>query len=176
MWENWCLLQWLYLNVTLWCQTSLKSTLTCHCAASLTFEFKTSKPEDFRLGCSSKPVGHPHSRSVFYRPGVNTASVSLWCANIKAASEPLVTEKKIYLKIKLYPSLSRTEKSTRCPAFFIPPLLGSSDAEWRRSKQMDTGLPKPQRHSVLRFTETDMVNAPVFGNTQLIFHFKTWTT
>lgn len=36
MWENWCLLQWLYLNVTLWCETSLKSTLTCHCAASLT--------------------------------------------------------------------------------------------------------------------------------------------
>lgn len=59
----------------------------------------------------------PHRRPVCGSTGGNTASVSLWCANIKAASEPLVTEKKVYLKIKLYPSLSRTEKSTRWPAF-----------------------------------------------------------
>lgn len=117
MWENWCLLQWLYLNVTLWCQTSLKSTPTCHCTASLTFG-ATFKLEIFRLECFVlKHVGHPYSRPVFYCTGINTASVSLWCANIKAASEPLVTEKKVYLKIKLYPSLSQTEMLTWCPVF-----------------------------------------------------------
>lgn len=114
MWETWCLLQWPYLNVTLWCQTSLKSTLMCHCAASLTFgvTFKPFQAWTFRTPTcwDTLTVGPSFT--------VHTASVSLWCANIKAASEPLVTEKKVYLKIKLYPSLSRTEKSTWCPCVF----------------------------------------------------------
>lgn len=123
MCENWCLLQWLYLNVTLWCQTSMKSTLTCHCAVSLMFG-ATFKPELFRLECFVlKHVGYPHSRPVFYCTGVNIASVSLWCATIKAASEPLVTEKKVYLKIKLYSSLSWTEKSTWCTCIFHFPTV-----------------------------------------------------
>lgn len=136
MCENWCLLQWLYLNVTLWCQTSMKSTLRCHCAVSLMFG-ATFKPEIFRLECFVlKHVGYPHSRPVFYCTGVNIASVSLWCANIKAASEPLVTEKKVYLKIKLYSSLSWTEKSTWCPCIFSFPhcldhLLLSDDTQNR---------------------------------------------
>lgn len=91
---------------------------------------------------------HPHRRPVCGCTGVNTVSVSLWCANIKAASELLVTEKKVYLKIKLYPSLSRTEKSTRWSCVFIPPPSGSSAGEGRNA-----GLVKPQRHSVLRFRD-----------------------
>lgn len=42
-------------------------------------------------------------------PVVNTQSVLPWCT--EAESEPFVTEKKVYLKIKLYPSSSRTVKN-----------------------------------------------------------------
>lgn len=102
----------------------------------------------------------PHRRPVCGSTGGNTASVSLWCANIKAASEPLVTEKKVYLKIKLYPSLSRTEKSTRWPCVFIPPPSGSSAAERRMRNWFN------HRDSQCWGSETDMVDVPVLRNTQ----------
>lgn len=57
---------------------------------------------------------HTHTWTVLFCADVNIKSVLLWCdTNIKPDSEPFVTEKKVYLKIKLYPSYSSWTVKTK---------------------------------------------------------------